>query len=1443
MNARGPNFQLNAACSSTSTAISLAEDMIRGGRARHMLVIGADDPTSRDALPYLGAGFLSTGACTNAADLYEAALPFDRRRNGMIMGAGAVALVIESERECMRRGTNPVCELLGSHVFNTAGHASQLDVPRYAEELDQFVTRMEAQHSIERDHVAGSLVYLSHETFTPPRGGCSESEAVALRHVFGARVSEIEVSNTKGMTGHTMGAALEDAVAAKALESGRTAPVVNFKEADPVLAGLKLSDGTPRQFDYALRMAAGFGSQGNYILLRRWATSGGRRVASEEVYQQWLRSISGIERPELAEQGRVLVVKDTKPGAVCVNRPNIDTLHSKRERGSAASGIQPARTTALLPESSATDCRVPQSNAPSKPTSVDPQEGLAPRSLVLEVVSEVTGYAASILELDMELEADLGIDTVKQATVLARLAERMRLASMSTLRLSDYPTLRSIVEWCALAPAQAKALSRDEGGVSRSVDARDSLSSARLDSPSAPETTRRQVLTVIAEVTGYSVDILDVSMELEADLGIDTVKQATILALLSERAGTTEIAALKMSDFSTVGQLVSAFATPITTATTQVSSTHTAPITTATAQTSSITVVVPPRGTNNGNVSSSDQRNPEAGGVRQTVYETLGSLTAYPSDMLEDDLSLHGDLGLSATVIEQVRDALARAHGLGADFTVLPDTRLCDLVQRIELAVRHSPSGGLIDSSSQLSTALGRQVLALRPAPSVQAAKLELEGKLIWVIGDEPRSVSTLQRQFETHRAKVRTLVVAATGTLEELDAAMDALIENGSPSLVVDLTALPDTLPVLERDLEQAMSAVAKAADFRFAVYKRLLGARGPIQRILAVTGLDGSFALTPNSTAPINAIYGLHIGFYKALRKAWRECQVSILDVAPSLWANGAGCALELIERELGVRGPGVEVCYLDGHRHRVVVEDSTWDDVHDGEPLGHNEVVVATGGGSGITARILIELAGRSPAQFALIGRTELETTALGLDFTDPKSVDTERAAIQHALEAAGIRATPRAIAERLEQRQRSAEIYSTLAALERLGSKARYYRADATDPAAMQAVLNQIRETMGAITTLICGAGLEVSHTFEQKTLEEFQRVHRVKSVGAYLLAQYCRNDPLRRFVTLSSISGRFGNAAQIDYSAANAFLDVMMRTHRRPGVRALSLLWSGWSDLGMAWRNNYVRMNAEKEGLSLIPPQAGARVAALEILAAQGPSEVLVHRGLGGIIDGELSTYEPDQYPLIDWVEKRAGRVTRIHRRVSHQRDALLDQHRFAGVPYMPGVGFMEMMAESARLTSIRGGRSVVFRDLAFLEGFKLHREEPRDVWLELEPGSAPGETVMTVKAPAVSAVAIRSAPREYAKARVVLTDSPPPVALDPAWNLESTASTDYATLLAAARARKQNVQFGPLFNDACSAENRVASPVRWSAQGLESHQRLPQAQLTHAQYPLDRFQL
>ncbi len=431
--ARGPNTQVNSACASTTQAISLAEDWIRAGRCRRVIVVAADDATSDDLLGWLGAGFLATGAAATDEDVTQAALPFDKRRHGMILGMGAAGLVIESADAARERGVQPICEVLGTVTANSAFHGTRLDVEHIGGVMETVVRQAE-ERGVQRVDMAAELVFVSHETYTPARGGSAAAEIHALRHVFGAAADQIVIANTKGVTGHPMGVGLEDVVAVKALETGIVPPVANFREVDPELGTLNLSRGGSYPVRYALRLAAGFGSQISMVLLRWTPVADGRRRAPDELgygyritdlarWAAWLRRISGQESPQTEVVQRRLRIVDNGPGALVAPAAVVAAP------APAPAAVVPVAVPVVEPV-------VPVDVVPV----VDEVTGT-----ILRLVAEQTGYPPEMLDLDLDLEADLGVDTVKQAELFAAVREAYGIERDDKLKLRDYPTLAHVI--------------------------------------------------------------------------------------------------------------------------------------------------------------------------------------------------------------------------------------------------------------------------------------------------------------------------------------------------------------------------------------------------------------------------------------------------------------------------------------------------------------------------------------------------------------------------------------------------------------------------------------------------------------------------------------------------------------------------------------------------------------------------------------------------------------------------------------------------------------------------------------------------------------------------------------------------------------------------------------------------------------------------------------
>jgi acyl transferase domain-containing protein/NAD(P)-dependent dehydrogenase (short-subunit alcohol dehydrogenase family) len=447
--ARGPNTHVNAACASTTQAIALAEDWIRAGRCRRVVVVAGDDASSDHLIGWIGSGFLASGAAATDGVVEDAALPFDNRRHGMILGMGAAALVVEHPGAAAERGVGPICEVLGAVTANSAFHGTRLDVDHIGQVMEDVVRQAEAR-GFARADLAPETVFVSHETYTPARGGSASAEINALRRVFGPAADRIVIANTKGFTGHPMGVGIEDVVAVKALETGIVPPVPNFREIDPALGDLHLSKGGAYPVRYALRLAAGFGSQISMVLLRWTPPADGRHREPDElgyeyrvrpdVWSAWLRRVGGPGAEVEVVQHRLRVVDRgpaAAPSAPPVPAPGVEPAAPAPAAPAAPAPAAPA------PAADVPGAGVPAADVPAPAGDVPAGDVVVAR--VLAEVSAATGYPSDMLDLDLDLEADLGIDTVKQAEVFGAIRESFGIERDEQLRLRDYPTLGHVI--------------------------------------------------------------------------------------------------------------------------------------------------------------------------------------------------------------------------------------------------------------------------------------------------------------------------------------------------------------------------------------------------------------------------------------------------------------------------------------------------------------------------------------------------------------------------------------------------------------------------------------------------------------------------------------------------------------------------------------------------------------------------------------------------------------------------------------------------------------------------------------------------------------------------------------------------------------------------------------------------------------------------------------
>ena len=416
--ARGPNTHVNVACASTASGIALAEDWIRAGRCRRVVVVAADNVTSDAMIEWIGAGFIASGAGATDERVEDAALPFDRRRHGTLIGMGACALVVESQDAVEERGMRGIVELLSAETRNSAFHATRLDPEHVASVVESLVASAERRFGVDRTAMAPKTVFVSHETYTPARGGSAAAEIMALREVFGDDANRIIVANTKGFTGHAMGVGIEDVIGVKILEHQVVPPVPNLKEPDPDLGNLTLSKGGRYDVEYAIHLAAGFGSQIALTLTRR-IPGPLDRVDDRAGHERWLAGVSGHRTAETEVVKHVLRVKSSggpghaparEPVAVRPGAGQAGPLGSRRGsarfprgRGSAR-GISRSRPRSF-PRRGKPPLKAPPQGLPRQRRRICPESAPHPSSpvrtgaprddvvaQVLAIVAEKTGY-------------------------------------------------------------------------------------------------------------------------------------------------------------------------------------------------------------------------------------------------------------------------------------------------------------------------------------------------------------------------------------------------------------------------------------------------------------------------------------------------------------------------------------------------------------------------------------------------------------------------------------------------------------------------------------------------------------------------------------------------------------------------------------------------------------------------------------------------------------------------------------------------------------------------------------------------------------------------------------------------------------------------------------------------------------------------------------------
>ena len=953
--------------------------------------------------------------------------------------------------------------------------------------------------------------------------------------------------------------------------------------------------------------------------------------------------------------------------------------------------------------------------------------------ILLDVVSELTGYPVDMLKMDMHIESDLGIDSIKRVEILSKIEEQLpSLPPVTPEIIAEFQTLGQVAAYLAGPSSEQQPVA---------IESR-SPTPAAFDSTAATGATNiaTALLAVVSELTGYPVDMLSLDMDVEADLGIDSIKRVEILSALEDCVTDfPPIAPDEMAELKTLGQIAARLKTP------------------ADAPES----VAPP--------SLTDKQDQKSNGnppenVHEALMAVVSDLTGYPVEMLSIDMDIEADLGIDS--IKRVEILSAMEDRLPALPAIAPD----DMAELKTLGQIAATLAG-----SSLSSDQEEPVVTVPPASEPSTAPSGANA--------DPHSAQLVRRELiavDTPRPSAPALVVpnhrkvfittdkaglshaladqlAARG-LHTVQISIDILKHREQLPDAAGLILLGDTDHTGEDASAHLKKFLANAFDLTHHLGPSLLTSAKESGAVLAtISRMDGTFG--------VNGLNGQHpyqgglAGIAKTAAIEWPDVTCRALDIDAN-WQDNLAIAREIVEELFQPPSSSlVEVGWQQRQRVTLALKSSPLQEQPD-RPLDleDGDVVVISGGARGVTAATAAALARQRALTLILLGRSPLP-------FQEPEwlnglenEAELKKAIITH--EFSSTHPTPQAVKDAYHRYLSNREVQQSLSRIAAAGAHARYFSLDVRDPDKVRAVLNDVRLVHGPIKGLVHGAGVLRDRLIADKSAEEFQQVFSTKVEGLENLLAATREDPLRYIVLFSSVAARFGNIGQVDYAVANEVLNkvAVAEADRRNDCVVRSVNWGPW-DGGMVTAS--LRKAFQDRNIALIPLEQGAEAFVAEMaLGETNTVEVVIGSELPSVNPFMAQSAAPP-HPDLSKDKTGHGLSTAYISELNLERYPILDHHRLDGKPVVPFALMAEWFGHGA-LHNNPGLQLAGLDDMRLLKGIVLE-DRQRPIRILAAPAKSNGDSI-TVNLELRDGIT-DGAEVIHSKATALLTDrlpSPPP---------------------------------------------------------------------------------
>ena len=830
------------------------------------------------------------------------------------------------------------------------------------------------------------------------------------------------------------------------------------------------------------------------------------------------------------------------------------------------------------------------------------------QKVMMDVVAEKTGYPTEMLELEMDMEADLGIDSIKRVEILGAVQET--IPDLPELNPEDLAELRTLGEIVSYMQSKVSATPAPVAEVANATAA---------DSAPAIDTDyiQKVMMDVVAEKTGYPTEMLELGMDMEADLGIDSIKRVEILGAVQETIpDLPELNPEDLAELRTLGEIVSYMQSKV------------APVV-ATVSASSAPAI-------------------DTDYIQKVMMEVVAEKTGYPVEMLELAMDMEADLGI---------DSIKRVEILGAVQETIPDLpelnpedlaelrTLGEIVSYMQSKVsptEPTPPGAKASVPASQTTTEAVANFQGAPSATVELTALSSINKIVQdvtqqgganalIVDDGTGAAVALSGKLVKAGWNVTALKPNwVTATSKKAFAKSVNVIEIGNSDQTLDEAQVKDIIEKNEQldtviylqasnkvDAIEYPEAAKQGLMLAFVLAKlsTVKAATKARASFVVVTRQGGTlgFANNDNSSTQVKADVNADLvqaglaGLVKTINHEWNAGDDSVfcrvVDLSAKLAADKAATIIsdELLDIDTNI----VEVAHdTDNLSNNIgtrltltgVATDSY--QLTAGSSIDSDSVFLVSGGAKGVTAHCVIEIAKQYQSKFILLGRSSFDDNEPSWAKGITDEVALKKAAMQ-ALIAAGDKPTPVKVTQFVRPVLANREIAQTLNAIKAAGGQAQYVAADVTNSNNVSTAVAPITKELGDVTGIIHGAGVLADKFIEQKTLEEFNAVYTTKIDGLLSLLAATSNENVKHLVLFSSAAGFYGNPGQSDYSIAN---DILNKTAYRfkalnPNAQVLSFNWGPW-DGGMVTPE--LKRMFNDRGVYIIPLDAGAKLLVSEL---------------------------------------------------------------------------------------------------------------------------------------------------------------------------------------------------------------------------------------------------